>query len=140
MTMQAEPFRRSVELRRKNMYANIVAGNIFAQLASINILLNTVNTYIIAFSIHLIVFEFYHILTIRSGPDGSLVHRCECCPIYFKTTDERDEHHIAVHKMELSCNICNKFCTKLNNLYKHQRYCLTGPEKRSNFVCAKCGA
>lgn len=72
------------------------------------------------------------------GPDGSLVYKCDCCPIHFKTLKKRDNHHMTAHKEKLTCKICNKLFRRYNTMLEHvKNHKRSGPKKQ--FVCAKCG-
>lgn len=82
--------------------------------------------------------KFEH--TIISGPDGSLVYRCEfSCPIFFKSRVERDEHALDIHKNGLICSVCEK----LHKTRKNRDACVRAhhhpPVKKTPFVCTKCG-
>lgn len=74
------------------------------------------------------------------GSDGSLVHKCECCPIYFKTKQERNEHTKTMHKHRVTCTICNKVYKNIDSLYSHRQLSHEKREKKvNNYFCAKCG-
>lgn len=49
-----------------------------------------------------------------------MVYKCDACTIYFKTTDERDEHKIKKHKDRLTCKICDKIFRTLKTLDNHK--------------------
>lgn len=69
------------------------------------------------------------------GPDGSLVHRCDCCLKYFGSDEERNAHRDTEHKEKLSCRICNRTFGNLRCLAAHNR----AHHKGKEVTCQKCG-
>lgn len=81
-----------------------------------------------------------------AGVDGSLIHKCVCCPTYFATLAEVQKHQLAIHGDKLSCRKCNKVFKEPDNLSAHIRYAhgrLTNvskePPKKYLYVCPRCG-
>lgn len=75
---------------------------------------------------------FYH-----TGPDGNLVHKCDCCFIYFESEQERNEHREAEHKEKLTCFSCVRTFGNLRCLQAHNRTHHKGEKKE--VTCHKCG-
>lgn len=76
------------------------------------------------------------------GPDGTLIHRCTCCPLYFATADETQKHQLEKHKVKLTCSYCNKIFKDPECVGAHVRYVHTkkaAPPKKYIYVCTKCG-
>lgn len=78
------------------------------------------------------------------GPDGSRLHKCSCCLLYFPTLDEMETHQYSEHKDRLVCKVEN--CTKRfdhpEKLVSHTKYAHSnkkGSMKKYNFVCQLCG-
>lgn len=134
MTKRIRAFRKSGEFERikiSHLVATIVLNDSHRRKHYANINCCTV--------IHLIrsyFFQTYYWFCIKcSGPDGSLVHACDCCNTYFASAGERDAHHADVHKEKLTCNVCDKYFPKYETLVGHLR----NHAKRKYFICAKCG-
>lgn len=64
-----------------------------------------------------------------SGPDGSLLHKCDCCPIHFKTAVDRTTHMAAAHKEKLTCKICDRSFRSRKALNGHIGARHKGPKK-----------
>lgn len=136
---------------RENLSANIVAGNTVRKKDWIDTMKITVKLIPTIFQLLLysLIFVYekiqFHAI-IRLGPDGSLVHRCDCCTIYFKTTEERDAHSQTAHKEKAVCKICNQTFRSLFRLQQHDRsFHAEGKPKikrkpiKQHYFCAKCG-
>lgn len=48
------------------------------------------------------------------------MHKCDVCPIYFQTTDERAEHKLKVHEEKMTCKICDKYFRTIKALEAHK--------------------
>lgn len=66
-------------------------------------------------------FIFHIHVSDHPGPDGSRVHRCDCCPIYFQTAAERIAHTKTPHKDRLTCEFCNRSFINARALNGHRR-------------------
>lgn len=77
-------------------------------------------------------------ISIATGPDGSLRYRCECCPIYFQTSDDRNWHLETVHQEKIICTVCDKTFRKMVSLKSHYKAHHKWQEKIQQFVCMKC--
>lgn len=82
---------------------------------------------------------FLEILSTSLGPDGRLIHKCDCCPIYFESTALRDAHHMTEHKERMTCKICNKIFRRYDTLGEHVRIQHKRSGPKIKFVCVKCG-
>lgn len=74
-------------------------------------------------------------ISFHSGPDFSLVHKCDLCSLYFPTTELRAAHKIERHKERLTCKICDKFFRTLKTLESHNVAHHTGRIKRKPVAC-----
>lgn len=79
-----------------------------------------------------------HIYLLLPGPDGSLVHPCNCCLKFFKTAQERDVHKEAEHKEKLSCKMCDRSFGNLRSLQGHNRARHRGPDCNLLHRCDCC--
>lgn len=78
--------------------------------------------------------------SIRLGPDGSLVYKCDGCRTYFKSKTEQREHARSEHKERLTCKYCNKLFSRIDSVYSHQLDHLRKVKKKERrFYCIKCG-
>lgn len=69
-----------------------------------------------------------------AGPDGKLVHKCDCCrKKYFATAEEKEQHKKDVHLDELTCPHCKEECSNRNMLRMHIQ------NKHQRYTCIKCG-
>lgn len=78
------------------------------------------------------------------GPDGDLLHKCSCCPLYFASFEERDEHQYAEHNERLICSVtdCSKKFDHPEKLANHVKYAhekTKTPKNRTHYVCELCG-
>lgn len=75
------------------------------------------------------------------GPDGTLLHKCSCCPRHFETPEDVRRHAIDDHGGYLQCQICAKVFRKHCLLKKHVRQTHEGTQKtrKYHYVCPKCG-
>lgn len=64
-------------------------------------------------------YRFVFSLSIDPGPDFSLLHKCDLCPIYFETTEKRAAHKFDEHKEKLTCKICDRYFRTLKTLESH---------------------
>lgn len=64
------------------------------------------------------------------GPDFDMVHKCDVCPIYFKTTAERADHKLVTHKVRLTCKICDKYFRTVKTLDSHKAAHHSGRDRR----------
>lgn len=72
------------------------------------------------------------------GSDGRLVHKCDCCLIYFATKDELNAHKRKMHQVKLTCKICNRYFDCSDKLHTHIRKVHTSVV-RNRHMCIKCG-
>lgn len=51
------------------------------------------------------------------------MHRCDCCLIYFRSTEERDTHKTTAHAYDekIRCEICDKSFRNMRALCSHNR-------------------
>lgn len=92
--------------------------------------------------------DFLLVFSFQPGIDGSLLHKCDCCSLYFKTTEERDEHTTTEHNEKIVCEICDKTFRSLKSLQWHN-YALhkeredddnpEKPQRKAEFKCKYCG-
>lgn len=79
------------------------------------------------------------------GTDGTLIYKCLCCPQYFATVNEAEQHQRGQHLDKLLCKECNKMFKDPDNLNAHVRYThmkdtvTATPPKKYLYVCARCG-
>lgn len=66
-----------------------------------------------------------------------MVHKCDVCPIYFKTTAERAEHKLERHKVRLTCKICDKYFRTVKTLDSHNAAHHSGRDKRKKLSRAE---
>lgn len=62
-----------------------------------------------------------------------MVHKCDVCLVYFKTTAERAEHKLERHKVRLTCKICDKYFRTVKTLDSHNSAHHSGRDKRKKF-------
>lgn len=92
------------------------------------------------------------------GPDGSLVHKCGCCRLFFGTEELRQQHEVFMHKDKLYCKECDKMFKCPDSLVVHNQQAhivlplttstastpttavTTSPQQRKyQYVCPRCG-
>lgn len=78
------------------------------------------------------------------GKEGNLIHKCNCCSLYFRTTDEMENHQIESHADRLVCDVedCQKRFDHPEKLFSHKKYSHSEKKlqpKKYSFVCAVCG-
>lgn len=78
------------------------------------------------------------------GPNGDLLHKCSCCPLFFLTTEEMETHQHTEHEDKLYCKAenCNKKFDHPEKLVSHTKYAHSNKKasvRKYNFVCQLCG-
>lgn len=107
---------QDVDRLKKDLCANTVARDISQKFAWKDILLIMVYEELVYSNND----KIFHLkISIQTGADGSLLHKCECCPIYFKTAEERDVHTAAEHNETFVCEFCEKSFRSLKSLQWH---------------------
>lgn len=130
-----------VEIRNSCSNANFVPKSTHRKIYLISTYLATVNIKIFFYILTkhcLLRIGFYRF----PGVNGELIHKCSCCPLYFATKQEAQEHSMKEHEDRLKCTYCNKVYKDLDCISAHIRKLHTktaAPQKKYTFVCIKCG-
>lgn len=139
-------YRKDMKNMKRNLCAHFVARNFLQNFALNGILLITVCCLFVLSqnSDQKIFLMILWKCPLISGPDGSLIHKCDCCPNYFRTTEERDAHTTTEHNDTVICDICEKPFRSSKSLQWHNYICHrervpTQRKKVAEFKCKYCG-
>jgi hypothetical protein len=79
------------------------------------------------------------------GPDGNLMHKCNCCMLYFESHKEMESHLFAEHLKTLTCPFeeCEKVFDYPHKVKKHVLFAHSNGKNYKqtvqDFSCEKCG-
>lgn len=78
------------------------------------------------------------------GPNGDLLHKCSCCPLYFQSLIETEAHQYSEHEDRLVCKVesCSRKFDHPDKRLSHTKYSHSNKKpliKKYNFVCQLCG-
>lgn len=83
---------------------------------------------------------FHRNCALISGNEGKLIHKCQCCPQYFASVQEMEQHKSDQHAEILTCNVCQKRFKDPESLHNHVKF-VHGKQKKTKTyqMCPKCG-
>lgn len=78
---------------------------------------------------------------ILHGPDGRLIHKCQCCALHFETEEEVLYHGKVEHPDRLLCYECDIVFREHEKLVRHRNHQHVGEKiiKKYHYVCPTCG-